>query len=38
MTPFGLSRRLRRRSVGSAGDKPLLAVDIDGVILLLGVE
>jgi hypothetical protein len=36
MTPFGFGRSRRRGS--GAGDKPVLAVDIDGVVLLHGFE
>jgi hypothetical protein len=36
MTPFGLGRS--RRGAGRKGTKPVLAVDIDGVISLFGFE
>jgi hypothetical protein len=37
MTPFGIGRS-RRRAQAPRGDKPILAVDIDGVLLLFGFE
>ncbi len=38
MTPFGIGRSRRRRAARPETDKPLLAVDIDGVLLLFGSE
>jgi hypothetical protein len=38
MTPFGLRRLGGRRSSDGGGEKPVLAVDIDGVVALLGFE
>jgi hypothetical protein len=38
MTPFGLGRSRRRETKPAAGSKPVLAVDIDGVISLFGFE
>jgi hypothetical protein len=38
MTPFGIGRLGGRRSRSSGTDKPILAVDIDGVLLLFGFE
>lgn len=38
MTPFGLGRSRRRGSQPGRGAKPVLAVDIDGVISLFGFE
>jgi hypothetical protein len=38
MTPFGLGRSRRRGSPPDRGDKPVLAVDIDGVLSLFGFE
>jgi hypothetical protein len=37
MSPFGLDR-LRRRQGRPEDDRPILAVDIDGVLLLMGFE
>jgi hypothetical protein len=36
MTPFGFGRSRRRRPVSGGGGKPVLAVDVDGVVLLHG--
>jgi hypothetical protein len=38
MTPFGLGRSRRRGSQPDPGGRPVLAVDIDGVISLFGFE
>ena len=38
MTPFGLGRSRRREPKPEPGGKPVLAVDIDGVISLFGFE
>jgi hypothetical protein len=38
MTPLGLGRRGQRRAKGEGAGKPVLAVDIDGVVSLLGFE
>ena len=38
MTPFGLGRSRRRGSQPDRGAKPILAVDIDGVLSLFGFE
>lgn len=38
MTPFGLGRSRRRETKPTTGSKPVLAVDIDGVISLFGFE
>jgi hypothetical protein len=38
MTPFGIGRSRRRRAKPADSGKPILAVDIDGVLLLFGFE
>lgn len=38
MTPFGIGRSRGRRPKSPETDKPILAVDIDGVLLLFGFE
>lgn len=38
MTPFGLKRSRRREPKPAGGSRPVLAVDIDGVISLFGFE
>lgn len=38
MTPFGIGRRQRRRPRPADSGKPILAVDVDGVLSLFGFE
>ncbi|MFL5897537.1 MAG: hypothetical protein ACJ76D_03610 [Solirubrobacterales bacterium] len=38
MSPFGIGRSRRRQPKAADSDKPILAVDIDGVLLLFGFE
>lgn len=38
MTPFGFGRSRRRGSTSDEGGKPVLAVDVDGVVLLHGFD